>query len=180
MLMRSMLLHILIILKILISEKTLEQEKLRNERGKRRNGHTRTSNGTPLLTSGKIEKFTVYLKEHGLTTIGRKLDKVKAIRCHYYQHIKESANTERMVPKMKVTGNQGIKNMRKNSTVRRTISSDNDFVFKDLDEKSNPSQTIQFITDDQISEVVVQGSRNESINIDVTRLHIVTLAICAG
>ena len=34
--------------------------------------------------------------------------------------------------------------------------SDNDFVFKDLDEKSNPSQTIQFISDDQIS--VVQGS----------------------
>ena len=34
---------ILIALKILISEKTLEQEKLRNERGKRRNGHTRTS-----------------------------------------------------------------------------------------------------------------------------------------
>ena len=170
MLMRSMLLHILIILKILISEKTLEQEKLRNERGKRRNGHTRTSNGTPLLTSGKIEKLKVkeldfYLKEHGLTTIGRKLDEVKAIRCHYYQHIKESANTERMVPKMKVTGNQGMKNMKKNSTVRRTISSDNDFVFKDLDEKSNPSQTIQFISDDQISEVVVQGSRNESINI---------------
>ena len=49
MLMRSMLFHILIALKILISEKTLKQEKLRNERGKRRNGHTRTSNGTPLL-----------------------------------------------------------------------------------------------------------------------------------
>ena len=118
--MRSMLLHILIILKILISEKTLEQEKLRNERGKRRNGHTRTSNGTPFLTGGKIEKLKVkeldfYLKEHGLTTIGRKVDKVKAIRCHYYQHIKES-----FVPKTKVTGSQGMENMRKNSTVRRT------------------------------------------------------------
>ena len=45
-LMRSMLLHILIALNILISEKTFEQEKLRNERGKRRDGHTRTSNGT--------------------------------------------------------------------------------------------------------------------------------------
>ena len=43
MLMRSMLLHILIALKILTSEKTFEQEKLRNERGKRRNGHTGTS-----------------------------------------------------------------------------------------------------------------------------------------
>ena len=35
---------------------------------------------------------------------------------------------------------------------------DNDFVFNDLFEKSNPSQTIQFISDDQICEVVVQGS----------------------
>ena len=46
-----------------------------------------------LIESGKIEKLKVkqldfYLKEHGLTTIGRKLDKVKAIRCHYYRHIK--------------------------------------------------------------------------------------------
>ena len=36
--------------------------------------------------------------------------------------------------------------------------SDNDFVFNDLFEKSNPSQTIQFISDDKIGEVVVQGS----------------------
>ena len=46
-----------------------------------------------LIESGKIEKLKVkqldfYLKEHGLTTIGRKLDKVKAIRCHYLRHIK--------------------------------------------------------------------------------------------
>ena len=36
--------------------------------------------------------------------------------------------------------------------------SDNDFVFNDLFEKSNPSQTIQFISDDQIGGVVVPGS----------------------
>ena len=30
--------------------------------------------------------------------------------------------------------------------------SDNEFVFNDLDQKSNPSQTIQFISDDQICE----------------------------
>ena len=35
---------------------------------------------------------------------------------------------------------------------------DNNFVFNNLDEKSYPSQTIQFISDDQICEVVVQGS----------------------
>ena len=58
---------------------------------------------------------------------------------------------------------------------------DNDFVFNDLDEKSYPSQTIQFISDDhQICEVVVQGSWDVSINIEVTCLHIVTLAFCGG
>ena len=37
---------------------------------------------------------------------------------------------------------------------------DNDFICfqRFLDEKSYPSQTIQFISDDQICEVVVQGS----------------------
>ena len=54
-----------------------------------------------------------------------------------------------------VTGNQGMKNMRKNGEEDK---SENDFVFNDLDEKSYPSQTIQFISDDQICEVVVQGS----------------------
>ena len=101
-----MLLHILIILKLLISEKTFEQEKLMNERGKRRNRHTRTYkdfnwDGSH-IESGKIEKVKVkeldfYLKEHGLTIIGRKLDKAKAIRCHYYRHIKESVNTDELI-----------------------------------------------------------------------------------
>ena len=58
----------------------------------------------------------------------------------------------------KVTGNQRMKNMRKNSTVWRTRATINDFVFNDLFEESNPSQTIQFISDDQIGEVVVQRS----------------------
>ena len=41
--------------------------------------------------------------------------------------------------------------------------SDNDFVFNDLFEKSKPSEIIQFISDDQIGEVVVQGSWDVSI-----------------
>ena len=36
--------------------------------------------------------------------------------------------------------------------------SDNDFVFNNLDEKRNPWQTMQFMSDDQICKVVVQGS----------------------
>ena len=51
-----------------------------------------------------------------------------------------------------------MKNTRKNSTVRRTRATMTIYVFNDLDDKSNPSQTIQFISDDQICEVVVQGS----------------------
>ena len=35
--------------------------------------------------------------------------------------------------------------------------SDNDFVFADLDEQSSSSTTIQFISDEQITAVVVQG-----------------------
>ena len=49
-----------------------------------------------------------------------------------------------------------------------------------LDEKSNPSQTIHFISDDQICEVAVQGSWDVSSNIDVTSLQKVTLAFCGG
>ena len=44
------------------------------------------------------------------------------------------------------------------STVWRTRATINDFVFNDLFEKSNPSQTIQLISDDQIGEVVVRDS----------------------
>ena len=43
-----------------------------------------------LIENGKVEKLKVrqldlYLKEHGLTTVGIKLDKIKAIRYHYYR-----------------------------------------------------------------------------------------------
>ena len=44
------------------------------------------------------------------------------------------------------------------STLWRTRATINDFVFNDLFEKSNPSQTIQLISDDQIGEVVVRDS----------------------
>jgi len=43
-----------------------------------------------LIENGKVEKLKVrqldlYLREHGLTTVGLKLDKIKAIRCHYFR-----------------------------------------------------------------------------------------------
>ena len=85
-----MLFHILIALKILISEKNI---KTREAEERKRQEAERTYKDfkwdSILVESGKIEKLKVkeldfYLKEHGLTTIGRKLnDKVKAFRCHY-------------------------------------------------------------------------------------------------
>ena len=44
-----------------------------------------------------MKELDFYMNEHGLTTVGRKLDKVKAIRCHYYRHIKESVNIDDIV-----------------------------------------------------------------------------------
>ena len=96
-----------------------------------------------------------------MTTIGLlTLDKakaVKAILCHYYRHVKESVNTDESCGaklKMKVTGNQ---EEYEEEFDNEEDESDNYYVFNDLDEKSNPSQTIQFISD-QICEVVVQVS----------------------
>ena len=52
-----------------------------------------------LIECGKVEKLLVreldlYLKEHGLTTVGRKLDKIKAIRCHYYREKNPATTNE--------------------------------------------------------------------------------------
>ena len=112
-----------------------------------------------LTESGKIEKLKVkqldfYLKEHGLTTIARKLDKVKAIRCHYLRHIKSLwTQANRVVPKMKVTGNQGMENMGKNLTVWRTRATMNLFSTIWMRRVTHRHrQTIQFISDDQICE----------------------------
>ena len=109
--------------------------------------------------------------------------KVKAIRCHYYGHIKESVNTDESCgAKDESDGESGDEEYEEEFDSRED-ESDNDFVFNDLDEKSNSWQTIQFISDDQICEVVVLGSWDVSINTDVTCLDtcILTLAfVVAG
>ena len=45
---------------------------------------------------------------------------------------------------------------------------DNDYVFKDLDEKISLYSTIQCISDEQINTVVVQGPCDVIIIIDIT------------
>ena len=93
----------------------------------------------------------MYLIKHGLTTVGRKLDKVKAIRCHYYRHNKEAVITEEL------SSDEYDVESEDEEFESEEAESDNDFVFADLDEQSSPSATIQFISDEQITAVVVQG-----------------------
>ena len=118
------------IFQLALAERLLEYGllcKLRNEWGKRRNGYIyKDFKYDTLIESGKIEKIKVkeldfYLKEHGLTTIGWKLDKWKAIRCHYYRHIKESVWTQSIVWCQRRKWRESEdEEMGKNSTVRRT------------------------------------------------------------
>jgi len=45
----------------------------------------------PDMEKLRVRELELYLKEHGLTTICRKPDKVKAIsRCHHYRHNKDT------------------------------------------------------------------------------------------
>ena len=109
-----------------------------------------------LIEGGKVEKLRVreldlYLNKHGLTTVGRKLDKVKAIRCHYYRHNNEDVIAEEL------SSDEDEVESEDEEFENEEAESDNDFVFADLDEQSSPSTTIQFISDEQITAVVVQG-----------------------
>ena len=112
-----------------------------------------------------------------LLLVGSKV-KVKAIWCHYYRHIKESVNTDESCgAKDESDGESGDEEYEEEFDSGKD-ERDNDFVFNDLDEKSNSWQTIQFISDDQICEVVFLGSWDVSINMDVFCLDtcILTLA----
>ena len=109
-----------------------------------------------LIEGGKVEKLRVreldlYLNKHGLSTVGRTLDKVKAIRCHYYRHDKEAVITEEL------SSDEDDMESDDEEFESEGEESDKDFVFADLDEQSSPSATIQFISDEQITAVVVQG-----------------------
>ena len=109
-----------------------------------------------LIEGGKVEKLRVreldlYLNKHSLTTVGRKLDKVKAIRCHYYRHNNEDVIAEEL------SSDEDEVESEDEEFENEEAESDNDYVFADLDEQSSPSTTIQFISDEQITAVVVQG-----------------------
>ena len=92
----------------------------------------------------------LYLKEHGLTTVGLKLDKIKASRFHYYRQ-KSPGN-----------GNE-LSSSEEESEESDTESDDDensedDLVIADLDEQSTVRMPVlTFVPDDQIAEVTVQA-----------------------
>ena len=107
-----------------------------------------------LIENGKVEKLKVrqldlYLQEHGLATVGLKLDKIKAIRYHYYRQ--------------KSPGNRNeLSSSEEEGEVSDTESdddenSDDDLVIADLDEQSTVHMPVlTFVPDEQIADVTVQ------------------------
>ena len=101
----------------------------------------------------RISALDLYLNKHGLTTVGRKLDKVKAIGCHYYRRNKETVITEEL------SSDEDDVESEDEESESGEAESDDDYVFVDLDEQPEigTSSTIQFVSDEQIFTVVVQG-----------------------
>ena len=70
--------------------------------------------------------------------------KVKAIRCHYYRHIKESVNTDESCgAKDESDGESGDEEYEEEFDSEED-ESDNDFVFNDLDEMRRETLERQF------------------------------------
>ena len=68
--------------------------------------------------------------------VGSKV-KVKAIRCHYYRHIKESVNTDESCGAKDESDGVSKDEEYEEEFDSGKDQSDIDFVFNDLDEKSN-------------------------------------------
>ena len=75
---------------------------------------------------------------------------MKAIRCHYHRHNKEAVITEEL------SSDEDDVESEDKEFESEEAESDND-CFTELDEQSGSSATIQFISDEQITALVVQG-----------------------
>ena len=108
----------------------------------------------------KVKELDFYLKEYGPTNIGRKLDKAgKSYTMSLLPtHKLESVNTDESCGTNDESDGESGDEEYEEEFGSEEDESGNDFFFNNLDEKSNPSQTMQSISDDQICKVVVQGS----------------------
>ena len=109
-----------------------------------------------LIENGKVEKLKVrqldlYLKEHGLTTVGIKLDKIKAIRYHYYRQRSPGNGNE--------LSSSEEESEESDTELDDDEDSEDDLVIADLDEQSTVRMPVlTFVPDDQIAEVTVQAN----------------------
>ena len=109
-----------------------------------------------LIGNGKVEKLKVrqldlYLKEHGLTTVGIKLDKIKAIRYHYYRQRSPGNGNE--------LSSSEEESEESDTELDDDEDSKDDLVIADLDEQSTVRMPVlTFVPDDQIAEVTVQAN----------------------
>ena len=100
----------------------------------------------------RVKQLDLYLKEHGLTTIGLKLDKLKAIRCHYYWQQTTTTLNELSSNEEESSGSESDTNYDDNS--------DNDLVIADLDKENiiYNAATLTFVPEEEIAKVTVQSS----------------------
>ena len=109
-----------------------------------------------LIENGKVEKLKVrqldlYLNEHGLTTVGIKLDKIKAIRYHYYRQRSPGNGNE--------LSSSEEESEESDTELDDDEDSEDDLVIADLDEQSTVRMPVlTFVPDDQIAEVTVQAN----------------------
>ena len=76
---------------------------------------------------------------------------MKAIGCHCHGNNKEAVITEEL------SSDEDDVESEDEELESEEAESDSYFIFADLDEQSSPSTTVQFISDEQITAVVVQG-----------------------
>ena len=98
-----------------------------------------------------MRQLDLYLKEHGLTTVGIKLDKIKAIRYHYYRQRSPGNGNE--------LSSSEEESEESDAELDDDEDSEDDLVIADLDEQSTVRMPVlTFVPDDQIAEVTVQAN----------------------
>ena len=91
-------------------------------------------------------ELDIYLKRHGLTTIGRKDDKVKAIRCHFFRQTTNPTTDENESDESDTSDGET-----ETESESEDEESDDDVVLADLD--LNSINNIQFVPDELVSLV---------------------------
>ena len=112
-------------------------------------GHTYCENGK--VEKLKVRQLDLYLKEHGLNTVGIKLDKIKAIRYHCYR--------QRSLGNRNELSSSEEETEESDTELDDDEDSEDDLVIADLDEQSTVRMPVlTFVPDDQIAKVTVQAN----------------------